>query len=166
MASQRLLTYHIFSGKCMIGLFKPGSSRDLDSSNLSSGSRSRSSHHVNLGMFLDTDDAQDSDQSQVHRSVSVTSSFAESAAMTFEASVFESRIVCLRQIMKCIVSTELSKDPMQSIESIHQQQSTMVLEIVQVLYFNFSTFNVLSDIGLIFVSHRYSNLAAESAFDV
>jgi hypothetical protein len=119
----------------MIGLFKPGSSTAFDSSNVSGDSQSRSNHRVDLGMFLDADNLQDSDQSQCRRTISASSSFAESAAMTFEAAVFESRIVCLRQVMKCIVSAELSKDPMQPIESIHQKQSTTVLEIVQVFLF-------------------------------
>ena len=118
----------------MIGHLKPGSLNFLDSSNFSVDSRLRSTRRVDLGMFLDTGDVQDVDQSQ-RRTVSAPSSSnqpPESAAMTFEDSVFESRIVCLRQIMKCIVSAELAGDPMRPIESIHQKQSTMVLEIVQV----------------------------------
>jgi hypothetical protein len=120
----------------MIGLLKPGSLNFLDSSNFSVDSRSRSTRPVDIGMFLDTGDVQDSDQSH-RRTSSATSSSnqsTDSSTATFEDSIFESRIICLRQIMKCIVSAELSGDPMQPIESIHQKQSPMVLEIVQVSF--------------------------------
>ena len=109
----------------MISVFKTGFLSDLRSE-ASPNAQSR----VDPGLFLE---AEESDHHE--RPARLTSSatvFAEHAARTFETSLFQSRTACLRQVMKCVASAEIANDPLQTIESIHAQRGSMVLEIVQV----------------------------------
>ena len=108
-------------------------------SDLSAVAGSKSAPEFDVSLFLDQEEAVlnagDADQlSEGPRGfTSVSASFAESAARTFEDCVFESRKICLRQIMKCICSAQIAKDPKQSLENIHAEHGNYVLQIVQVV---------------------------------
>jgi hypothetical protein len=127
----------------MMSLFKPGTDGVLNVSHISSGDASKYHPQFNLSMFLDEEETGAKRQEtgaltqNLRRTTTASSAFADCAARTFEACVFESRKVCLRQIMKCICSTQLSKDPMQPVESIHAEHGTFVLQIVQVVTLDF-----------------------------
>jgi hypothetical protein len=134
-------TYFVHTGKC-ISSFLKAESRGLNVSDLSAVAGSKSAPECDVSLFLDQEEAAlsagDADQlSEGPRGF--TASFAESAARTFEDCVFESRKICLRQIMKCICSAQIAKDPKQSLENIHAEHGNYVLQIVQVVTDDFLT---------------------------
>ena len=109
----------------MISVFKTGSIL----SDLRSEVSPTAPPRVDPGLFVE---AEEDHYQRPARMTSSATVFAEHAARTFETSLFQSRTACLRQVMKCVASAEIANDPMQTIESIHAQRGSMVLEIVQV----------------------------------
>jgi hypothetical protein len=128
-----------FSGKRMTSLFQPGSQVFRRWSNSLADAASTFANPVDPSIFSDAAQEEECDElrERPQRVASAAGEFAAaSATVAFEKSVFESRRSCLRQVMKCIVSSELAKDPTQVLEVIHRQQSHLVLDIVQVLCSN------------------------------
>jgi hypothetical protein len=128
----------------MTSLFKPGSESVLDILQGPAGGGSHAGPDFDLSVFLDENDsgdahpaaaADETDQSieRPRRTTTASTAFAEVAARTFESCAFESRKVCLRQVMKCIYSVQIAKDPRQTVQSIHTEHGTYVLNIVQVI---------------------------------
>jgi hypothetical protein len=133
------LTYFARTAKCISSLFKTES----QVINVSASDGSNSAPEFDVSLFLDQEEAvlnageADLLSQRPRRNTSASTSFAESATRTFEAWAFESRKICLRQIMKCICSSQIARDPKQILESIHAEHGTYVLQIVQVVMVKF-----------------------------
>lgn len=128
----------------MTNLFKPGSENVLEILQGSAVGGSHSRPDFDLSVFLDENDSGDArpaaaadetgqSPERPRRITTASTAFAEIAARTFEVCAFESRKVCLRQVMKCICSAQIAKDPTQTLQSIHAEHGTYVLQIVQVI---------------------------------
>ena len=118
----------------MISLFKsgPATAAFLHSNLFVDASSPKVAFHP--GVFLDAEEEEEEDDPALLRTPTHDTLFAEKAAKTFDSSCFDSRKACLRQVMKCVVAAERTKDPSQTIESVHRLKGATVLEIVQVLF--------------------------------
>jgi hypothetical protein len=115
--------------KCLVSHFKPG---PFASAITRATSGDPSAQRIDSSVFKDIGGQQEDEPGVASRIISTGFVFAEKASAAFDSSCFESRKSCLRQVMKCAVAAEQTKNPSLTVDEIHETKGAMVLEIVQV----------------------------------
>lgn len=112
------------SAKCLVSHFKAGPVATLPPSEAA-----WSASPLDTSVFKEEEIEEDI----VSRVVSGNTVFAQQHADALDSSIcFESRKSCLKEVMKCVVAAEHSKDQRLTLQDIHRHKGHTVLGIVQV----------------------------------